>query len=200
MLDLIGEVGGLSVLDAGCGPGLYAEVLIARRCSLVAVDVSEPMLALARKRLGPGANVLRADLNDLLPFTKESFDLVICPLVIHCMDNRTATLLEFFRVLKGRGRVVLSTQHPLTDWLRKGGSYFDTRQEEDIWERDDKAYTVRFWREPLTKLCASIAEAGFLIERLVEPLPAATMRERWPDDWEELQRRPFFLLLSLLKP
>jgi hypothetical protein len=45
----------------------------------------------------------------------------------------------------------------------------------------------------------AVAEAGFLIERLVEPLPTDAMRERWPDDWDKLHIRPGFLVLQLVK-
>jgi SAM-dependent methyltransferase len=200
VLALVGDVRGRRVLDAGCGPGLYAEELAARGADVVAVDASEPMLELARRRLGEAVEVRRADLNLPLPFADGEFDLVVCPLVIHYVRDRTASLREFFRVLRPRGRVVLSTQHPTTDWLRKGGSYFDVREEEDVWKRDGESYVVRFWREPLTSLCAVVAEAGFLIERLVEPLPAETMRERWPEDWAQLSRAPGFLVLRLVRP
>ncbi len=200
VLALLGEVEGWRVLDAGCGPGLYAEELLARGADVVAVDASEPMVELAQRRLGSRAVVRRADLNEPLPFADEEFDVVLCPLVIHHVDDRAATLREFFRVLRPGGRVVLSTQHPTTDWLRKGGSYFDVREEVDVWDRDDTTYSVRFWREPLTSLCAAVAEAGFLIERLVEPLPTDSMRERWPETWQKLHREPGFLLLRLVKP
>jgi SAM-dependent methyltransferase len=200
VLALIGDVAGLRVLDAGSGPGLYAEELLARGAEVVAVDGSERMADLARRRLGSRATVLRADLNERLPFEEGEFDLVVCPLVIHHVPDRTATLRELFRVLRSAGHVVLLTHHPTTDWLRKGGSYFDVREEVDVWERDGASYDVRFWREPLTSLCGAVAEAGFLIERLVEPLPADSMRERWPETWEKLHQRPGFLVLRLLKP
>ncbi len=89
------------------------------------------MLDLARQRLAASADVRYADLNESLPFGDADFDLVVCPLAIHYVHDRTACLREFFRVLRPGGRVVLSTQHPTTDWLRKGGSYFDV-QEEDL--------------------------------------------------------------------
>jgi 2-polyprenyl-3-methyl-5-hydroxy-6-metoxy-1,4-benzoquinol methylase len=200
VLELVGDVSGQRVLDAGCGPGLYSEELLARGADLVAVDASAAMVELARTRLGARAQVVRADLNEPLPFANSEFDLIVCALVIHHIDDREACLREFFRTLRPGGRVVLSTQHPTTDWLRKGGSYFETKEEEDTWHRDDRAYVVRFWREPLTALCSAIARAGFLIERLVEPLPAPTMRERSPEDWEKLQREPGFLVLRLVKP
>ena len=135
-----------------------------------------------------------------LPFESSEFDLIVCALVIHHLDDRGACLREFFRILRPGGHVVISTQHPTTDWLRKGGSYFETKEEEDVWHREGGEYTIRFWREPLTALCAEVANAGFLIERLVEPLPASTMREHSPEHWEKLQQRPGFLVLRLLKP
>jgi SAM-dependent methyltransferase len=200
VLALVGEVEGRRVLDAGSGPGLYAEELLARGADVVAVDGSERMVELAQRRLGSRAVVVHADLSEPLPFADNEFDVVVCPLVIHHLPDRAAALREFFRVLSPGGRVVLSTQHPTADWLRKGGSYFDVREEMDEWDRDGRSYAVHFWREPLTSLCGAVAEAGFLIERVVEPLPMDSMRERWPETWEKLHREPGFLLLRLVKP
>ena len=90
--------------------------------------------------------------------------------------------------------------HPVMDWLRKGGSYFQTVLETDIWHTPAGDQPVLFWRESLSALCAAATGAGFLIERLIEPLPAETMRERYPEDYEKLSREPGFLILRLLKP
>jgi ubiquinone/menaquinone biosynthesis C-methylase UbiE len=199
VLQLVGEIAGRRVLDAGCGPGIYAEELLARGADVVAVDGSTAMVELARQRLGARARVLHADLNKPLPFESSEFDLIVCALVIHHLDDREACLREFFRVLRRGGHVVISTQHPTTDWLRKGGSYFETKLEEDIWHRETDDYTIRFWREPLTAFCGAVTDAGFLIERLVEPLPASAMRERSPEHWEKLHHRPGFLVLRLIK-
>jgi hypothetical protein len=97
------------------------------------------------------------------------------------------------------GAFTLSRTRKREDWLRKGGSYFDVVLESDRWCRDGAAWEVRFWREPLTSLCEAIYRAGFLIERLIEPVSAESMCDRWPDDYEKLQRKPGFLHLRLLK-
>ena len=63
----------------------------------------------------------------------------------------------------------------------------------------DGAYNAHYDRPPLSTLCAAIADSGLLIERLVEPLPADSMRERWPSDWEQLSREPGFIAMRLVK-
>jgi SAM-dependent methyltransferase len=196
-LAAVGDVAGKRVLDAACGAGYYARELADRGAQVVAFDGSEEMVRLARSA---GVDAVRAVLGEPLPFADASFDLVNCALAIHYADDRAAALLEFFRVVRPGGAVVISTQHPTTDWLRKGGSYFETRLEQDVWEREGNEYAVTFWREPLSALCAAATEAGFLIEELIEPLPADSMKERWPEHWEKLHRRPGFLILRLLRP
>ena len=112
----------------------------------------------------------------------------------------TPSFAEFSRVLRPGRAAVVSTQHPVMDWLRKGGSYFQTVLETDLWHTPGGDQPVNFWREPLSALCAAATGAGFLIEKLIEPVPADTMRDRYPEDYEQLSREPGFLILRLVKP
>ena len=41
---------------------------------------------------------------------------------------------------------------------------------------------------------------GFFIERLVEPLPDESVRDRSPEDCEHLRSNPCFLVLRIVKP
>jgi 2-polyprenyl-3-methyl-5-hydroxy-6-metoxy-1,4-benzoquinol methylase len=198
MLELLGDVDGQAVLDAGCGPGLYAEELANRGASVVGIDQSAGMVELARQRLGARAEFRAHDLSRPLDWLADrSFDAVVIALVIHHVDDRRALLRELFRVLRPGGRVVLSTHHPMEDWLRLGGSYFDVEAVEEVW-RDD--WDVRYWRQPLTATCAEATDAGFLIERLVEPYPSEELRRRFPETYDKLSERPAFLMLRLLRP
>ena len=101
-------------------------------------------------------------------------------------------------MLRPGGAVVLSTQHPTTDWVRKGGSYFDRVLETDAWSMLSGRHEVQFWREPLSDLCAAATDSGFVIQRLVEPRAPEIMRERWPAEYDKLAQRPGFLALRLL--
>jgi SAM-dependent methyltransferase len=200
VLAALGPVTGRRVLDAACGPGLYLNELLERGAEVTAFDASAVMVSLARQRTAGRVQIDQAALGEPLPYADAAFDLVVCALAIHYASDRTAAFAEFCRVLRPGGAAVVSTQHPVADWLRKGGSYFQTVLETDIWHTPSGDQPVLFWREPLSALCAAATNAGFLIEKLIEPAPAETMRERYPEDYEKLSTEPGFLILRLLKP
>ena len=198
VLDLMGDVAGLRILDAGCGPGLYAQELVGRGAAVVGFDAGPEMVRLAQRRVPAGATFRVHELNEPLDWLDdESVDGALLALVIHHLDDRVGALREIRRVLRPGGFLVVSTHHPTTDWLRLGGSYFDVEKLDEVWSR---GWRVRYWRQPLTRSCAEFADAGFLIERLVEPLPASEMAERFPDDYAKLRREPGFIDFRLRKP
>src|SRR5262249_23561072 len=83
-LALLPDVAGKQVLDAGCGHGWYADWLVRNGASVVAVDRSPSMVALARQRLGGRARVLRGDVSDLRGLLADAaFDLIVSSLVLH---------------------------------------------------------------------------------------------------------------------
>ena len=200
VLAALGPVAGLRVLDAACGPGLYVRELLERGAEVTAFDASPAMVSLARQQTAGRVRIDQAALGEPLPYPDNAFDLIVCALAIHYASDRPAACAEFCRVLRPGGAAVVSTQHPVMDWLRKGGSYFETTLETDIWHTPSGDQPVHFWREPLSALCAAATNAGFLIEKVIEPVPAETMRERYPEDYERLNREPGFLILRLLKP
>jgi hypothetical protein len=59
---------------------------------------------------------------------------------------------------------------------------------------------VRFWMEPLEAVCAAIADAGFLIERLVEPRPAPEAAALGPSKHERLSTGPYGFIAFRLRP
>jgi SAM-dependent methyltransferase len=197
VLDLLGPVAGKRIVDAGCGPGLYAEELTRRGGIVVGFDQSPEMVAIASARLGQSAHFRVHDLPTPLSWLDdESFDLAVMALVIHHIDERVQALKEIRRVLRSEGALVLSTHHPTADWLRRGGSYFDVEVLEETWRTD---WHVRFWRQPLERTCAEFRDAGFLIERLIEPLPVPAMADEYPGDFDKLNREPGFIAFRLVR-
>jgi ubiquinone/menaquinone biosynthesis C-methylase UbiE len=200
VLAALGPVAGRRVLDAGCGPGLYLSALQEAGAEVVGLDASQAMVDLARQRVGGQVRIDLADLGAVLPYPDRSFDLAVCALAIHYVTERATAFAELHRVLLPGGALVVSTQHPTSDWLRKGGSYFERALESDTWQLPSgKLHQVRYWRESLADLCGAATESGFVIERLLEPRPAESMRSRSPADYDKLHHQPGFLILRLLK-
>lgn len=186
-LALLDDVAGKIVLDAACGPGLYAEELAARGADVIGFDQSPRMVDLSRQRV-PSGRFRVHDLADPVEWLPDnSVDLVLFALAVEYVDDRTRALRELRRVLRPNGAMVLSRLHPTGDWLRHGGSYFDVRVIEEVWSR---GWRLRYWLAPLERTCEELHEAGFLIERLLEPRPTPNAAEIDPDHYEPLMREP----------
>jgi SAM-dependent methyltransferase len=198
VLDLCGDVRGLHVLDVGCGPGFYAQELLARGAvGVTGVDASATMVELARQRVPDHGTFRVHDLETPLDWLADGvFDLAVMALVIHHLDERTGALREIHRVLRGHGRLVVSTHHPTADWMTHGGSYFDTTLIEETWSN---GWRVRYWRMPLSQVAMEFYEAGFVIERLVEAQPDEAMATRHPDEYDQLRKEPGFIAFRLAK-
>jgi SAM-dependent methyltransferase len=196
-LALLGDVTGKLVLDAACGPGLYAQELIRRGAQVVGFDQSPRMVELARARAGQGEFRVH-DLADPIGWlTDGSVDLALCALAIEYVDDRVSALRELRRVLRPGGALVLSRQHPVGDWLRHGGSYFDVRTIEETWRR---GWQVRYWLAPLETTCEEIYAAGFFIERLTEPRPVPGAAALDPAEYGRLSREPAGFIAFRLRP
>lgn len=116
---------GGAILDVGCGTGAHLEIYQRFGGSLHGVDTSPAMLKLARDRLGERAELMEADATNM-PFETASFDLILCMLVLHEMEDevRNGVLSEMRRLIKADGRVLLIDYHkgkprPMKGWYYK---------------------------------------------------------------------------------
>ena len=197
---LLGDVKGRTVLEAGCGSGELTAWLADNSAVVTAFDVSPAMAAIAMQKLRGRANVLVADIGQPFCFAEDdAFDLVVASLVLHYVCDWGKVLDEFRRVLKPDGRIVISTHHPAMDWqLFSSEDYFSIKQVTETWEKGSGNFEVTFWRRPLSAMCADIAAAGLVIERLVEPAPLPELAEIDPAAYELLSTAPRFLFLRLV--
>jgi ubiquinone/menaquinone biosynthesis C-methylase UbiE len=109
--DLRPHIGSLRILDVGCATGRLLERFAeAGAADLFGVDLAPRILEVARERLsGTGASVeLRtADAEDVLPWNRDSFDVVTLTGVLHHFFRPLDALAEIHRVLRPGGRLVL---------------------------------------------------------------------------------------------
>lgn len=192
---LLGDVSGKQVLEVGCGAGPLTEWLVDQGAVVTAMDVSPGMVHLAQARLGDRARIVVSDLAGPLPFGEGSFDLVVASLVLHYLDDWSSPLTEIRRVLTADGAFVFSTHHPTMDaQIHSPEDYFATKQVTEVWS---SGFEVTFWRRPLTAMTEAIYEAGFLVERLIEPTPDPELSRRDPDKYRLIATQPRFLFFRL---
>jgi demethylmenaquinone methyltransferase/2-methoxy-6-polyprenyl-1,4-benzoquinol methylase len=98
------------VLDVATGTGAVALELVRRYgCSVVGIDRSPEMLAVARRRIvdhGLGANIeLLEGRAEALPFADGSFDALTVTYLLRYVDDPAATIHELVRVVRPGGTV-----------------------------------------------------------------------------------------------
>jgi SAM-dependent methyltransferase len=106
---LLGDVRGRRVLDFGCGSGANSILLANRGAHVSAVDISEDLLRLARRRMqvngrAGGASFVAASAHQL-PLPDGSVDVVFGIAILHHLDLRLVRS-EVHRVLKPGGRAI----------------------------------------------------------------------------------------------
>ncbi len=106
---LLGDIHGKTVLDVGCGSGKNSVLLAKRGASVIAMDISEPMIHVARQRtidneVSTGVSFMSASAHNF-PLGDESVDLVFGIAILHHLDLQLVSR-EVFRVLRKGGRAI----------------------------------------------------------------------------------------------
>jgi demethylmenaquinone methyltransferase / 2-methoxy-6-polyprenyl-1,4-benzoquinol methylase len=95
-----------TVLDVATGTGLVARELLRQHgCSVVGVDQSPEMLAVARART-PGVRFVQASAEEL-PFADAEFDALTFTYLLRYVDDPLGTLRELARVVKPGGTIAM---------------------------------------------------------------------------------------------
>ena len=110
-----------SVLDAGCGEGFVTRYLAQQNPALrlTGVDLSKEAIAYAQDHFGDLAHFRTGSLYKL-PFSDNSFDVIVCSEVLEHLDDTERAVSELKRVAR---RYVLITvpREPYFKWLNDLG-------------------------------------------------------------------------------
>ena len=221
-LELIGDVRGRRVLDAGCGEGYNTRILARRGGRLTGVDLSERMIALAReeeRREPLGIDYVRTSYTDLGAFDDASFDAVVAFMSMMDGPRFDLAMREAFRVLRPGGFLAFSITHPCfitkgSRWIRDAqgvkiewvvSRYFDPSGWVEQWRfTDAPADTVAF-RSPrfdrtLSEYVNTLIGAGFVLERIEEPRPSEEYYRAHPSQRGWRDHAGVFLYFLATKP
>jgi SAM-dependent methyltransferase len=161
------------------------------------IDSSAKMLKLARQRLGDSADLQLLDLRRPLPFPDAAFDDVIASLVLHYLEDWSAPLAEFRRVLVPGGRLIAAVDHPFQSQVQAppGADYFATRPWSFEWTLGGQTAPMTFWHRPLHGMTDAFTAAGFRIAVISEPPLAPGARDAFPDQVANMPSDSFLCFL-----
>lgn len=163
---------GLSILDAGCGDGIYIAGLLASRPKcIIAIDRDETQLSILRKRYDKYINVVgaplivqRRDIENMgLGMGVGRIDRALCTEVLEHVLDPALALSELYRVLRPGGVLVITVPNadypalwdPISWTLERLG----IQPRSGIWNQHLRLYRA----DEIRALCE---QAGFVVEKL----------------------------------
>jgi ABC-2 type transport system ATP-binding protein len=107
------------VLECGCGTGYYTTAIAQHAQLVIATDLSEDMMRVARRHLKDCVNIILCKVDcQRIPFPAASFDTVLMANVLHAITSPMKALQECYRVLKLGGSVIVICYSDFSmDWL-----------------------------------------------------------------------------------
>jgi len=215
-LGLLGDVTDADALVLGCGGGQDIAALSKMGAAkITGVDVSTKQLDHARDLL-LAENVLqitrlvRGTVEDLAVIDSESVDIAASVHALNYVGRADLCFSETYRVLRTGGVFAFSVQHPADASTHDEPPFgFDKPyfQAEHEWPWDDLAEDVRFrsYYRTIADWFELLTNAGFVVERLLEPRPSddnAWRETGWGqmNDYEKYATVPGTLILGARKP
>lgn len=195
------DLQGKDILNAGCGPGKYAEILYSRGARVIGFDLSPKMVehAIARNAR-PDAFFVHDMSAPLSMFSQGSFDFVLSALSLDYVENWELTIREFHRVLRPGGAVIMSLSHPFFDYnFFQSKYYFEVEDVSCVWKGFGTPVEVFSHRRSLTACMLPWTENGFYIDKVFEPKPTPEFEQLDPRHYKELNEFPSFLCMRVVR-
>jgi ubiquinone/menaquinone biosynthesis C-methylase UbiE len=192
---LIGDVRGQHVCDLACGQGRIARALAQQGASVVGVDVSTELIAIAQRDAANDMLPVRHVVDDvtiLASQAPQSFDGVVCNMALMDIPDLHATFMSVYRTLRLSGWCVFSITHPCFQ-----SPHAARRNAEDgtISREVFSYFNEGFWRSTyphgvrgqvgaqyrmLSTYLNALVQAGFRFEQLREPQATDSVQAQIP--------------------
>lgn len=221
---LLPALGGLAVINLGCGTGEDAQWLAdAGAATVSAIDLSEGQIRIAQEHY-PAVDFKVMDISKL-DYPDKLFDIAYSSLAMHYVRDWDRALQEVHRVLKADGRFLFSCIHPFESALdytvskQQRQALYGRTISNDNQDRtivgdylsltDDgvrpikrmiaDTHDVDYYHRPFGVMVKSILAAKFVIAAAIEPLPDPGMLENSPEHFKQVSQQPKFMLWDLRK-
>jgi ubiquinone/menaquinone biosynthesis C-methylase UbiE len=120
-----------SILEIGCGTGKNTSFLAKIGQNVHAVDFSPGMIEKAKEKVqAENVRFSMIDITQKWIFENQSFDLIVCNLVLEHIEDLSFVFSEAARVLKEKGRFLINELHPFKQYEGRKARFY--RDEETI--------------------------------------------------------------------
>ena len=202
MRNAIGNVRGMKIFEAGCGPGILAEYLVHEGAKVVGFDVSPKMIEQAKKRVPQNATFFVADMTKALPIEQDGqYDMEVASLSIDYIRDWTVPLSEFHRLLKPNGKFIFTIQHPLGSWnWYRPECAFGVQLVESSWKAfTEEPVVVPDYYRSFEEVINPVLSAGFRILKIEDCKPIDALRSLDPFKFGKYSKLPTFMCLVVQK-
>lgn len=207
LLELIGEVNGLRLLDLACGHGRLTREMARRGAHATGIDISLALLAKgrARERAEPlGIDYIHEDAASPDALAGARFDAVVCSFGLSDIDDLDGAIATVARVLPPGRFFAFSMLHPCypgspahgatPSWPPERGYY-----DEGWWRAETPSGGIRprvgSNHRMLSTYVNTFARNGFVIESMIEPKPPL----HWIESAGDEDLRPIYLVARYRK-
>jgi SAM-dependent methyltransferase len=217
--DLFKEIGeGKIVVDIGCGEGYFSRKMAKIARKVIAFDNSKKMIEVAKVQNEVNKQNIEysvADMMDMNFIEDSSVDICLCNFVVHYIhpDKFTELFKSIERILKPGGRLILCGPHPYgyvnnniggimlyddgqkRNYIDDRGKYFHLT----IKTTKNTELKVGLHWATLSDYLKSIFDAGFKLEKFIEPVPKKEILEREYANLGPVDETPVYMILQALK-
>jgi 2-polyprenyl-3-methyl-5-hydroxy-6-metoxy-1,4-benzoquinol methylase len=199
LLELLGPVTGLRVLDAACGHGRITREVARRGAHVTGLDLSAALIERAQAAEGEaplGITYSRGDLTRPGALEPAAYDVVTCNFGLSDIDDLEGCLAGISAALRPGGRFVFSILHPcfpggpgIAGSWPESGRYYDERR----WTPASGTHSglrrqVGASHRTLATYLNTLRRHDLHLDEVAEPLPAPG----W-DEHHQADRMPVYL-------
>ncbi len=211
LFSLLPDLKGKRVLDLGCGFGEHCVEYVHRGAEkVVGIDISEKMLAVAKdKNSDRHIEYLLLPIEDIDQIDGK-FDVVISSLAFHYVEDFRGVINKIHDLLDEGGILLFSQEHPLNTCHTDGDRWTRDENGEKIHvniknygiEKENASHWfidgIKKYHRMFSTIINTLAEVGFRIEKIVEPLPSEEIIEKYPQH-KDLFHKPDFMIIRAKK-
>ncbi|KUY29604.1 class I SAM-dependent methyltransferase [Elizabethkingia ursingii] len=202
MKRLMYNANGKSILDIGCGFGHQIQVVLEQNpIAITGIDISEKMIAEAKRRLDDSRVSLQSTAIEDYTIKPKTFDIVISSMALHYIEDIKPLLHKIYEGLNNKGQFLFSVEHPVctasqNGWKEVNGSpswLLNQYGKEGIRKQNWFVDGVIKYHRKLSTLVHELSEAGFCIKNIEEPTPDEALLISRPDFRLHVERPPIVI-------